>query len=714
MSARRSTPTNTTHRTQDTRTGAASGRSEPTHPHPDAPAGPTGGTVPPTPAPPSAASTRRHALTGSRTRRSLQLMGRGMRSEWRIYILAIGASALFGATTVGISLAVGRVTDEVVVPALAGDTDARGDLWLAGLVLVGIAVTLALTVAGRRIFAGYGYANIQARHRTAVTHQYLRLPMSWHRAHPAGQLLSNANSDVEAATGVFNPLPFALGVVVMIGVSAVMLFRIDVWLACAALIVIPVAVAVNVVFQKYMSPAITHAQQLRAEVSDVAHESFEAALLVKSLGTEAREERRFAARTDELRAANVRVGIVRAYFDPVIELLPSLGTLLVLGVGAARVSAGAVDTGEIVTAAYLLTIMAVPVRAFGWVLGELPRALVGYERIASVLDAPGIPVAGEQRLPVTSRGAHVRFEDVGVDVRAGGREVTLLDGIELDLAPGRTVAVVGPTGAGKTTLVSLLSRLSDPTRGRVLIDGVDVRDALASDLTGQVALVGQSTFIFEDTVRSNVTLADEGVGPTDEQVWDALRLAKVDDVVSRLPGGLDSPLGERGSNLSGGQRQRLAIARALVRSPRLLVLDDATSAVDPRVEQQILAGLRGEGPTAAVGARPTAEHPTVVMVAYRMSSVALADQVVHVESGRVVDVGTHAELLARDPGYRDLATAYQREAERRAEADELDGDLPSGHEEQDRDDEQREEIERCEQEETDEIVRHAEEGTVTE
>ncbi|MDF2847397.1 MAG: transporter ATP-binding protein, partial [Oerskovia sp.] len=684
------------------------------HPHPDAPAGPTGGTVPPTPAPPSAASTRRHALTGSRTRRSLQLMGRGMRSEWRIYILAIGASALFGATTVGISLAVGRVTDEVVVPALAGDTDARGDLWLAGLVLVGIAVTLALTVAGRRIFAGYGYANIQARHRTAVTHQYLRLPMSWHRAHPAGQLLSNANSDVEAATGVFNPLPFALGVVVMIGVSAVMLFRIDVWLACAALIVIPVAVAVNVVFQKYMSPAITHAQQLRAEVSDVAHESFEAALLVKSLGTEAREERRFAARTDELRAANVRVGIVRAYFDPVIELLPSLGTLLVLGVGAARVSAGAVDTGEIVTAAYLLTIMAVPVRAFGWVLGELPRALVGYERIASVLDAPGIPVAGEQRLPVTSRGAHVRFEDVGVDVRAGGREVTLLDGIELDLAPGRTVAVVGPTGAGKTTLVSLLSRLSDPTRGRVLIDGVDVRDALASDLTGQVALVGQSTFIFEDTVRSNVTLADEGVGPTDEQVWDALRLAKVDDVVSRLPGGLDSPLGERGSNLSGGQRQRLAIARALVRSPRLLVLDDATSAVDPRVEQQILAGLRGEGPTAAVGARPTAEHPTVVMVAYRMSSVALADQVVHVESGRVVDVGTHAELLARDPGYRDLATAYQREAERRAEADELDGDLPSGHEEQDRDDEQREEIERCEQEETDEIVRHAEEGTVTE
>ncbi|MEK8229131.1 ABC transporter ATP-binding protein [Oerskovia sp. M15] len=247
----------------------------------------------------------------------------------------------------------------------------------------------------------------------------------------------------------------------MIGVSAVMLFRIDVWLACAALIVIPLAIAVNVVFQKYMSPAITHAQQLRAEVSDVAHESFEAALLVKSLGTEAREEQRFAVRTDELRAANVRVGVVRAYFDPVIELLPSLGTLLVLGVGAARVSAGAVGTGEIVTAAYLLTVMAVPVRAFGWVLGELPRALVGYERIASVLDAPGIPTAGTGACrPRTaahtcaSRGGRRRACRWARDHPARRHRARP--------RPGRTIAVVGPTGAGKTTLVSLLARLSDP------------------------------------------------------------------------------------------------------------------------------------------------------------------------------------------------------------------------------------------------------------
>src|SRR5690606_29063285 len=370
--------------------------------------------------------------------------------------------------------------------------------------------------AARGISAGNGFAALQARHRTAVTRQYLRLPMSWHRSHPAGQLLSNASSDVEAATGVFNPLPFALGVVVMIGVAAVMLFRVDVWLACAALVVIPVAIAVNVVFQRYMSPAITRAQQLRAEVSDVAHESFEAALLVTSLGTADREERRFARRTDELRAANVRVGVVRAFFDPVIELLPSLGTLLVLAVGTVRLTAGDVAAGDIVTAAYLLTIMAVPVRAFGWVLGELPRGLVGYERISRVVDAGTGLVPGAQ--PLTGAGGvRVRFEGVGVDVRPGGRPVTLLDGVDLDLAPGSTVAVVGSTGAGKTTLVSLLARLSDPTRGRVTLDGTDVRDVRQADLTAQVALVAQQAFVFEDTVRSNVTLADEGSGPDDAQ-----------------------------------------------------------------------------------------------------------------------------------------------------------------------------------------------------
>ena len=482
--------------------------------------------------------------------------------------------------------------------------------------------------------------------------------MSWHRQHPTGQLLSNASADVEAATSIFNPLPFAIGVVVMLVVATVELVRTDLWLALAALVVLPLAVVANVVFQNRMSPAAIRAQQLRAEVADIAHESFEAAVLVTSLGTAAREEARFAARATQLREANVRVGIVRALFDPVIDLLPSLGTLLVLLVGTVQVSAGRVETGDVVAAAYLLTLLAVPVRAFGWVLGELPRALVGYDRIARVIDSHGaLSVGSTSWSPVG--GARVELVEVGrsVDLPGGG-ELELLHDVDLDVPAGRTVAIVGPTGAGKSTLVSLVSRLYDPSRGSVRVDGLDLRDVRPADLARHVALVGQSTFVFEDTVRSNVTLADvdEPGSPDDDAVWDALRLARVDDVVRALPGGLDAPLGERGANLSGGQRQRLALARALVRRPAVLVLDDATSAVDPRIEQAILRGLRGDGSTG----------PTVLLVAYRMSSVLLADEVVHVDGGRVVDRGTHDELLARDPGYRALATAYEQETARRA------------------------------------------------
>lgn len=598
-------------------------------------------------------------LSGSAARRAATIVARGIAAHPWTYTVAIGTSAVHGLAVVAVSRVLGSVTDDVVVPALGGDPQARDRIWTAGLVLLLVALTLAASVAGRRIFAGMGFAQIQADHRTRVTRQYLRLPMSWHRQHPTGQLLSNASADVEAATGVFNPLPFALGVVVMLAVATVGLLRTDVWLAAAALVVVPLALVANLVFQRRMAPAVGRAQELRAAVADVAHESFEGALLVKALGTEEREAARFTDRARELRDANVRVGIVRAFFDPVIDLLPGLGTLLVLVVGAVQVRAGRIGTGDVVAAAYLLTLLTIPVRAFGWVLGELPRALVGYDRIARVVDAHGVLPAGSAPWTPGRGGARVELRGVGLTVPGPRGGVELLHDVDLDVAPGRVVAVVGATGSGKSTLVSLVARLSDPTRGSVHVDGVDLRDVRPSDLTRHVAFVSQSTFVFEDSVRANVTLADDDdeATPDDDAVWRALRAARVDDVVHALPGGLDAPLGERGANLSGGQRQRLALARALVREPRVLVLDDATSAVDPRVEQAILRGLR-DGDDGG--------SPTVLLVAYRMSSVLLADEVVHVESGRVVDRGTHGGLLDRDPGYRELATAYEQESARRA------------------------------------------------
>lgn len=620
--------------------------------------------VPPPPSTTATGGRRPATLTGSAARRSVALLWRGMRAHPGIYVLAVGSSAIFGALTVGVAQAVGWATNHAVVPVLHGDVPAGERVPDAVILLLAVAIALAIGVVGRRIFAGMGFAGLQSDHRRGLARQYLRLPMSWHQRHPAGQLLAHVSSDVDAATNVFNPLPFALGVVVMLGVSAVALVRIDPVIALVALAVIPVVIAANIVFQRQMGPVIARAQQMRGVVSDVAHESFEAALLVKAMGTADREQQRFDAAAQQLRAANVAAGTVRAVFDPVIDALPGLATLGVIMVGAVRSASGAVDTGDIVSASFLLTMLAVPVRAFGWVLGDLPRALVGHDRIARVLDTTSARVDGTARL-TASGPATVEVSGVGWDAPDPDGPVTLLDDVTFTINPGAVVALVGSTGSGKSTLASLLVRLNDPTRGEVTIDGVPLRDVLPADRTDQLALVGQETFVFADTVRANVTLADDGTGPmTDDEVWAALETAQLAETVRALPGGLDTPLGERGANLSGGQRQRLALARAIARHPRFLVLDDATSAVDPQAEQRILAALRGHRKTGGV---------TVLLVAYRAASIQQADWVVHLDGGRVVDQGEHADLLARDPGYAAIVSAY--EDERREAADEQSTEL---------------------------------------
>ncbi|MEV4244315.1 ABC transporter ATP-binding protein [Streptosporangium canum] len=581
-------------------------------------------------------------------RKGLGVLGVAIRAEKAVFAAATLSSALYGVMTVGSAWALGWATENVVLPAFAEGEVATGTLVLGALLILGVSLLKALGVAGRRFFAGVMQYRMQARSRREVTRQYLKLPLAWHHRHPTGQLLSNASSDAEAAWAPLAPLPMAVGVVVMLFTAAIALVLTDPVLALVGFLIFPAIAVLNLVYQRRLSPLATHAQQLRAEVSEIAHESFDGALVVKTLGREDEETVRFQARAEELRDANIAVGRVRGLFDPMLEALPTLGVLAVLLVGAGRLESGAISSGVLIQVAYLFTLLAFPIRALGWVLAELPRAVVGYDRVQAVLAATGSMEYGAATLPGTAPARlEVRDLDYAYD------DFPVLRGVSFEAEPGRTIALVGPTGSGKSTLTQTFVRLVDPAAGAVVVDGVDLREVARGGVSDAVALVPQQTFLFDDTVRGNVAL---GLPVGDEDVWAALRLAQADGFVSALPSGLDTKVGERGTTLSGGQRQRLALARALVRRPRLLILDDATSSVDPQVEARILYGLRD-----------AAQASTVVVVAYRMATIALADEVVYLEHGSVVDRGGHDLLLARCEGYRNLVTAYEREeAEREA------------------------------------------------
>ncbi|HWU22148.1 MAG TPA: ABC transporter ATP-binding protein [Nocardioides sp.] len=562
------------------------------------------------------------------------------REPWIFAASTIG-SLQFGALTVADAWVLGWSTDHVVLPAFATGHIGAGWLWAVLGLFVGVALLRAVGIVARRLGAGVMQYRMQAHYRRAVTRQYLALPMSWHQQHPTGELLSNANSDVEAAWGPIAPLPMAVGTIAMMVIAVVQMFLADTVLAVVGVLVFPVVIAVNVVYQRLSQGWATRAQRLRAELSEIAHESFDGALVVKTLGREPEETARFRKVAEDLRDTNIRVGRIRAAFDPTLAALPSLAVLGVLVLGVHRVVTGATVAGDVVTVAYLLTVVSFPIRSIGWLLGEFPRSVVGFRRVSAVLAARGGMEYGGAALPHATTGAALALQDVGFGYDSGR---PVLADLSFDVEPGRTVALVGATASGKSTLTTLLNRLVDVDHGVIRVDGVDVRDLAKGELAEAMAVVPQTAFLFDDTVRGNVTL---GADVTDEEIWAALRTAQADGFVAALPEGLDTRLGERGTSLSGGQRQRISLARALVRRPRLLLLDDATSAVDPEVEARILAALRG-----AVGA-------TLVVVAYRKATIALADEVLFLADGRIVDRGTHADLVVRNPDYARLVNAYE-------------------------------------------------------
>lgn len=610
-------------------------------------------------------------------RRGLEIFARGIREQPLTFTIGVVGAAVYGGLSVGTAFVVGEVVGRVVVPTLD-----RGEVGPAALAIgfAAIMAVAALKIAAlfaRRLGAAATQFRLTAEYRRRVTRRYLSLPPAWHRRHPTGTLLSNASSDVEALWAIFAAIPLAVGTVFMLLVAIGGLFLVDWAFGLVAVALFPLLFGLNAVFSRRMSPRIARAQALRAQVSATAHESFDGALVVKTMGREAAETDRFAARAGQLRDAMVEVGRVRGLFDPLIEALPNVGSLVVLVVGVVRLRQGAATVEEVFSVSFLFSMLAVPVRSIGWTLTEIPRSVAGWDRVRWVLDATGDMPYGGAAVP-GHPGAPVRiaFHDVryAYDPPADGSprpDLDALNEVSFDVPPGRTVALVGATGSGKSTIASLAARLIDPTAGTVALDGIDVRTLSAEELARTVALVPQLPFVFDDTVQGNVALDREGID--DDRVRRALALAQADGFVDRLPQGLATPLGERGTSLSGGQRQRLTLARALAGSPRLLILDDATSAVDPRVEAAILRGLRRVRVSTADG---EAAPPTILVVAYRRATIALADEVVFLDRGRVLARGPHEQLLATMPAYADLVTAYERADAEREQALAADDDGP--------------------------------------
>ena len=576
----------------------------------------------------------------------------GSRLIWRFIrahpgAFAIGAAgaAMFAGAIIASSLVIGWITDDLIIPTL--DEGAEPNiLFLAGGVIVAVAVFKAAGIVLRRTAAGWLQGKTRQDVRNELLAHQLRLKMSWFNRQAIGDLLAVADSDVQQGTGVLGPLPYATGVSVLLVGTITMVFLIDPWLGLGAVAGLAVVIAIDIHGSWVTYGLWEEVQRWRGRVSSVAHESFDGALTVKALGRESYVSERFGTASNHLRDRIIDVGSTWIRYEVIIKALPQVLIVLLLVVGAVRIDAGEMSAGDMVTVAYLLALLAFPIQLIGFVLWDLAGSLAGWKRVQDVFDADEFMEYGDLTARSASGAVSIEGSAVGF---AYAREPVLTD-LALEIDAGTTLAVVGPTGSGKSTLCLLLARLWDPITGSIRLEGRDVRMFARSELPKEVSYVSQEAFLFDGTVRGNVTL-DETFD--DDAVEAALRLAGATEFVDRLPNGLETQLGERGTTLSGGQRQRLALARALIRKPRLLILDDATSAVDPSIEAEILRSLSG------------AELPsTIVVVAYRPASIKLADEVLYVDDGRVLGHGTHDELLSSQPGYARLVQAYEKEARR--------------------------------------------------
>jgi ABC-type multidrug transport system fused ATPase/permease subunit len=550
---------------------------------------------------------------------------RGVIASFALAAVAMGAGVV-------VPYLVGRTVDEI----RAGEEN----LWPLAIAIVGAGVLrLAFSVA-RRLVAGRVSLGVEFDLRNRMYGHLQSLELGFFDDQQTGQLMSRSTVDLQSVRFFLGyGLIFILQSAITILVAAGVMLALEPELAVVALAPTPFVIWVAYRYGKRNRPASQEVQQRIAELTAEAEENISGVRVVKAFAQEARQLARFRRSVRRVFDQSMVSTRLRAYYNPFIGFLPNLSLAAVLLIGGRQAANGSITVGEFVAFYGYVTLLTSPVRMLGIALGMAQRAVASGARVFELLDREPRLVQLPDARPLPEGGGRVELR--GVSFAYGDGPPVLRD-VDLTVEPGRTVALVGPTGSGKTTLVALIPRLYDPTSGQVLVDGADLRDVDLRSLRSQIALVSDDPFLFSASVRENIAYARPDA--SEEEIEQAAWRAGAHQFIETLPDGYDTRVGERGYTLSGGQRQRLSIARALIMNPRILILDDATSSVDATTENRIKQALR----------ELMADRTTFV-IAHRLSTIALADEIVVLDEGTIAARGAHEELLEDSNLYAAIA-----------------------------------------------------------
>ncbi len=579
----------------------------------------------------------------------------------RHYRLGVAVSILLAVGSQACQIALIWVTGRNVIDGALRHHDTHR-LWLDIGLIAGLGALSGALMLGRRLLSGQQSLDVEMDMRQGLYSHLVRLSFGFYDRHQTGQLMSRATVDLQGVRFFlgYGLIFFFQNALTVISVSVV-LFFVEWRLAFIVLAITPFLVALAYRYSHIAHPTLRDVQQKLADVATVAEENIVGVHVVKAFAQEPAEEAKFAARNEALFAQTIHANRQRAMYVPLLSFLPLLAQAAVLLFGARMVAHGTLSKGSFISFNLYVGMVVMPLRGLGMWIGQAQRATASGERIFQVLDEPEQVADKPAAVELPEGDGEIRFEDVSF-AYLPGRPV--LEHLDLTLDAGTTLALIGHTGSGKTTLASLVPRFYDVSGGRVLVDGVDVRDVTLYSLRREIGVIPQDPFLFSTTVRENIAFGRPEM--SDAEVERVARLAQAHEFVERLPQGYDTVIGERGITLSGGQRQRIAIARALALDPRILILDDATASVDATTESQIRSGLR-----------EVMRGRTTLIIAHRLSTIALADEIAVIDGGRIAVRGTHDELLETSAIYREihdhglLERQFADAVEARAEVEEV-------------------------------------------